>query len=166
MTTIRRARPEDARGIHEAHMSSIQEVCSQDHTKEEIAGWGFRPFREERVIAAIANNYVWVIEQAEKIEGYGELSIIEAEGTSRAHILGLYLRANVTGQGLGKQLLTLMLDEVKARGISEIGLESTITAHAFYKSFGFVDKGPQATAQIGGSTVRCQPMLLFTSTTQ
>lgn len=76
MRKVRRARPEDARGIHEAHMRSIREVCSQDHTEEEIRGWGFRPYREDQRINAIVNQHVWVVENSGKIEGYGHLSLI------------------------------------------------------------------------------------------
>lgn len=71
MAIIRRARLEDARGIHEAHMRSIQQICSKDHSPEEIRAWGGRPFQEVMRRYAISNHHVWVIEENEAICGYG-----------------------------------------------------------------------------------------------
>lgn len=48
---IRRAKIEDARAIHEAHMESIREVCVRDHGHEEIKGWGFREFNDSSLNA-------------------------------------------------------------------------------------------------------------------
>ncbi|MDD4974118.1 MAG: hypothetical protein PHY93_07185 [Bacteriovorax sp.] len=36
---IRKAEPKDAFGIYTAHMKSIQEVCSRDHSSEEVDAW-------------------------------------------------------------------------------------------------------------------------------
>lgn len=155
---IRRAQVEDAKGIHDAHMRSIREVCSKQHTEDEISGWGNRPFNEEQRISAIKNHSVWVVEINDKIEGYSQISFKQKEEQQVAHILGLYLTSRASGLGLGKQLLQLMLEEAKAKNVRQITLESTITAHPFYQKFGFVDSAPQLVAQIGGSSVRCQPM--------
>ena len=53
---IRRALPEDVFGIHEAHMKSIQELCSKDYTEAEIKAWGHRPYNEEHRLFAITNH--------------------------------------------------------------------------------------------------------------
>jgi len=161
MHIIRRARIEDAMGIHDAHMKSIQEVCSKDHTNEEISGWGNRPFNEDQRVSAIENQYVWIVEIKNTIEGYAQILFKEREGVLFAHILGLYLTPNAIGLGIGKQMLQLMIDEAKTKRVRQVTLESTITAHNFYQNFGFVDSAPQVVAQIGGSGVRCQPMKLI-----
>jgi hypothetical protein len=85
---IRRARVDDAKGIHEAHMQSIQTLCSMDHSPEEIKAWGGRPFNEAQRIAAIQNQHVWVVETDSKIEGYGHLRIYEKDGEKLAHVMG------------------------------------------------------------------------------
>lgn len=155
---IRRAKETDARGIHEAHMRSITEVCSKDHSPEEISGWGFRPFNEERRINAIKNDYVWVVENLGNIEGYGHLQIYQRDNTVRAHIHGLYLTATVINQGFGYKLFAEMLNAAKLAGARSIQLESTLTAHAFYQKLGFSDSASVQTVEIGGSKVRCYPM--------
>lgn len=51
-----------------------------------------------------------------------------------------------------------MIAEARNQGVVEINLESTLTAHDFYKRMGFVDSGPQAILELGGSKVRYIPM--------
>lgn len=160
MYSIRRARKDDAKHIHDAHMNSIREVCSKDHTSLEISGWGQRAFNREQREQSIENNFIWVVEFNDLIEGYAEIRFREAEGIVYSKIFGLYLTSRVLGMGFGKKLLELMIDEAKKNNVKMITLESTITAHNFYKKFGFKDSGEQILVQIGGNDVRCFPMSL------
>lgn len=155
---IRRAKKEDALALHNAHMCSIREVCSKDHTPEEISGWGNRPFNEEQRIHAIENQSVWVVEINNLIEGYAAIKFKEIDQEIHAHIFGLYLAPKALGQGIGKELLNLMIAEAKNNNVNRITLESTITAHRFYQKYGFVDYGEELKVNIGGSEVRCRPM--------
>lgn len=160
MALIRRAHPEDAKGIHEAHMRSSQQVCSNDHTSEEIRAWRGRPYCEERRLNAIKNHFVWVVEEQEAIHGFGHFLIEEKNGIKRGHLMGLYLTPEIKGRGLGYEITQLMLREAEQNKLTSILLESTLTAHGFYKRIGFIDLGPQATVEIAGVDVRCFPMEL------
>ncbi len=157
---IRRAQCEDALGIHDAHMRSIQEVCAQHHSQQEIRGWGHRPFNSERWHSAILNDFVWVVDHNGTVEGYGHLRIhlpekFHAVGAS---LLGLYLVPEALGLGFGGRLAALMIQVARKQGASEISLSSTLTAHSFYQKIGFKDVGPQECVVIGESKVRCFPM--------
>lgn len=158
MQTIRRAQPEDALGIHEAHMRSIREVCSKDHSQQEIQGWGNRPYREDQRVNAIMNQFVWVVDNSSKIEGYGHLSITSENGRTRAHVMGLYLVPEANGKGFGVTIAKEMITEARKQNAFEINLESTLTAHSFYKKIGFKDSGELATIELGGSKIRYIPM--------
>ncbi len=160
MQEVRRAKYEDALGIHEAHMRSICELCSKDHSPEEIRGWGNRPFREDQRLNAIKNQFVWVIDNSGKIEGYGHLSLISECGRIRGHIMGLYLVSEVSGNGFGGKVAREMIAEAKRQNAFEINLESTLTAHSFYQKMGFLDSGAMATTELGGSKIRYIPMKL------
>lgn len=157
---IRRALVTDAEAIHIAHMKSIQEICSRDHASEEIKVWGNRPFREEQRISAIKNDLVWVVETGQKIEGYAHLKISTKAEEKVAHIFGLYLTPTVLGKGIGRLIVEIIIEAAKAAGAMEMTLESTITAHSFYASMGFIDSGPQQTIEISGVGIRCFPMRL------
>jgi dipeptidase E len=158
---IRRAAVADAEAIHTAHMKSIQEVCSQDHTPEEIKAWGHRPYNEAQRLSAIKNDAVWVIEDHGVIEGYGHFKLYEKNEIQMAHILGLYLTPKVLGKKLGRTIIDLMLVDAKEKKIKEMTLEATLTAHDFYKKMGFEDSGPQTSVEISGQQIRCYPMKMI-----
>ena len=75
-----------------------------------------------------------------------------------AYIHCLYLTPIVLGKGFGKQLLQIMIQTAKDVGLREILLESSLTAHMFYQSFGWIDIAPLKKVIIGGYPVRCIPM--------
>ena len=155
---IRKARPGDESGIHEAHMRSIREVCVKDHGEDEVRGWGNRPLGN-RWIEPIKDGYVWVIEYHNEIHGMGYIRIYQENGVQMAHIYGLYITLDVIGQGLGQKLMNLMLDAARAENVRTITLVSSLTAHDFYKKNGFKDSGPIKYTDIGGSSVRGYPMI-------
>lgn len=158
MQKVRRAKIEDARGIHEAHMRSVQEICAKDHSNEEIQAWGHRPFNENNRVHAIKNQFVWVVENNSLIEGYGHFGLEKKEDTLVAHIYGLYLAPEAIGNGFGAEIANAMIKEAKFAGAKKIILESTLTAHQFYKHLGFTDSAPQTKISIGGVEIRCFPM--------
>lgn len=158
-SVIREARPGDESGIHEAHMRSIREVCIKDHGEEEIKGWGNRPLGD-RWITPIREGHVWVVEFHGVIHGLAYVRLHEENHEKKAHIFGLYLTPEVLKKGTGSKLVELMLNKAKSAAVKEITLDSTITAHNFYKRFGFRDNGPMKWTEIGGSRVRGYPMIL------
>ncbi len=158
---IRKAKPEDAHGIHLAHMKSIQEVCSKDHTVDEINAWGKRPYKEDQRLNAINKDFVWVVEKDKCIEGFGHLGMYEKDNQKKAYIYGLYLTPDVLGFGLGNEIIKKMIETSASEGVKEITLESTLTAHDFYKSKGFEDSGDQKTVEINGQKIRCFPMRMI-----
>jgi GNAT superfamily N-acetyltransferase len=154
---IRSARSGEEAAIHEAHMRSIREVCVKDHGESEIRGWGNRPLGN-RWVDAIKTGYVWVIESSGNIYGHAYIRIFDENGNKKAHIHGLYLTPEVLGIGLGVKLAHLMLDAAKKNNVSLVTLESTLTAHEFYKKLGFADTGPMNKMEIAGDSVRYYPM--------
>ena len=157
--TIRSARSGEEAAIHEAHMRSIKEVCIRDHGENEIKGWGNRPLGN-RWTDAIKTGHVWVVESNGHIFGQAYIRIFEENGNKRAHIHGLYLTPEVLGKGIGGKLGRLMLETAKNAGVGRVTLESTLTAHEFYKRLGFKDTGPMSKMEIAGHLVRYFPMAL------
>jgi GNAT superfamily N-acetyltransferase len=154
---IRAGRHGDEPGIHESHMRSINEVCIRDHGEEEVRQWGNRPLGD-RWKAAIEEGYVWVAEQDGRIRGSCYIRINVSE--PMAYIHSLYLSPEILHQGIGKKLVDLMIDKAKELKVLAITLESTITAHDFYKRLGFEDAGPMKCVDFGETKVRCFPMIL------
>jgi N-acetylglutamate synthase-like GNAT family acetyltransferase len=137
-------------------MKSIQEVCSKDHSPEEIQAWGHRPYKEDQRHSSITNDLVWVVDDDGIIEGFGHFKIYEKNGMKKGHIFGLYLTRKVLGKKLGKSIADLILAEAKSSDVKEITLEATLTAHDFYQKVGFEDNGPQTSVEISGQKIRSQ----------
>lgn len=157
--SIRLARPGDELAIHEAHMRSIREICVKDHGEEEIRGWGYRPL-EDRWVQAIKDELVWVVELNNKICGFGYIRDCPKDDQIIANIHALYLTPEVVGQGLARKLIEILISKAKSFSASKITLASSLTAHEFYKHFGFQDTGPKQQLNIGGYPVSYFPMEL------
>src|SRR5688500_6247819 len=104
---IRKATMSDREAIHAAHMRSIRGSCVTDHGAEEIKGWGFRELGD-RWIEGIQDGLVWVVEFQGKIHGVASLRFSEDDKSS--HIQSLYLTPEVIGLGLGRQLMSILLE--------------------------------------------------------
>ena len=130
----------------------------ENHSAEEIKGWGHRPYREETRVFAIRHDFVWVVEKDQNIEGYAHFRVEDKPGVKKASVFGFYLTAAVAGHGIGKKIFAEMLAEMKNQQIRFIELESTLTARNFYHRLGFADTGPETKTEINGSLVRCFPM--------
>jgi len=157
---IRRAIPDDALGIHNAHMQSIQHVCSKDYSPQEIAAWGGRQFNKSKWKNAITSDQVWVVIADHTIHGFAHLRLLESEGVPMGYIHGLYLTPSSIGRGLGYTLARHMIEACEDTQVQRLSLHSTITAHRFYQSLGFVDDGPQMTINIAGQPIRSFPMTM------
>lgn len=157
---IRRAYSNDSKSIHEAHMRSIQEICSKDYSKAEINAWGNRPFNESQRHSAIENDCVWIIEIEQVIYGYAHLKFYQKESQQLAHVMGLYLTKEVQGKGYGKKLFEHILTESRNKLVTKISLESTLTAYNFYLKMGFKPEETESTVVINGAQIRCIPMTM------
>ena len=151
---IRKAQIGEDEAIHSAHMRSIREVCVHDHGEEEIKGWGYRECGS-RWTQSIQDGRVWVVEQEQNIEGVANIQIMG----EKAYIHSLYLTPAVLGKGYGRKLMSILLRVALEERVEQIELESSLTAHEFYLSFGFVDRGPRTQSVIGGYPVSCIPMV-------
>ena len=153
---IRLACHEDAINIIKAHRRSIREICSKDYSSDQITAWAGFNFQEEHWHKTMDRDFVWVIsDNQNNIFGFGHLKFQEK---SEAEIAGLYFVPEVTGQGFGKKIFQLMLDQCRNKNVCSIHLTATKTAKAFYENVGFKQLDPQSTLKIGGRDIECFKM--------
>ena len=131
--TIRRAVKSDAAAACEVVRRSIIELCAADHRgdRETLAKWlknktaaHFEDWiASDRSVALVA-------ERAEAIVGVGLMNLSGA-----IHLL--YVSPDARFSGVSKALLAALEEEAAAAGISDIRLESTVTAQRFYANAGY-----------------------------
>ena len=156
---LRKARVEDARAIHEAHMRSIRELCAKDYTPAQIAAWGGRAYNEALRLRSIREHVLWVVESEGEVRGLGEL-VRRKEAPGVGEILCFYFCPEVTGKGLGKALLARLIEDARSLGLSRVELGSTRTALGFYLSQGFSPTGPESTLKVNGEDIPYVPMAI------
>ena len=130
---VRNATPADAEAACEVLRRSITECCGEDHhnepealsvwlqnkTPENIAGW-----------FAACENFPVVAISDEHIVGVGLLS-------ATGELALCYVLPEVRFKGAGKAMLRAMESHAMQTGLTEIHLDSTGTAKAFYLRNGF-----------------------------
>lgn len=84
--------------------------------------------------------YCRVIEAAGEVAGYGIMSC----GAGEAHILNICVRSDLRAGGVGRRLMTSLLDRARELNMQDVFLEvrpSNKTAIKLYESLGFVRVG-------------------------
>lgn len=155
---IRRAEAKDAQEIHNAHMVSINEICSKDHTPEEIRVWGGRSFEQVNRIPAIQNQFYLVVEFNGKIEGFCQAKSFHSEQKNQIHLHGFYITPTILKKRIGHLLMNLVFEYAHSENIFLITLKSTLTSFEFYKKYGFVKTGELTGPIRDGVMIRGYPM--------
>jgi GNAT superfamily N-acetyltransferase len=133
---LRGATPSDAPAICEILRQSIKHLCFPDHqndpealsqwlankTPENVAGWIANPSNMMRVVEASG-----VIIAAGCITKEGEIGLN-------------YVSPDARFCGASKVLMTGLEELAAANGNTLVTLESTATAHQFYRSLGYEDR--------------------------
>jgi putative acetyltransferase len=153
--TIRRALDRDAPGIIHVHNTSIRELCSKDYSAAQIEAWVERSLHPEVWVQRMERDYIWVIEEKNRILGFGHLALMD---NTNAEVMGLYLIAPALGKGLAKELVRNMIRVMKEHELTRLSLLSTITAKTFYESLGFIQYASDTSVEMRGVAIPCLPM--------
>lgn len=148
---IRRAVKSDAAPACEVVRRSIIELCAADHRgdRETLAKW-----LDNKTTAlfedwiASDRSVTLVAERAGSIVGVGLMN-----QSGAIHLL--YVSPDARFSGVSKALLAALEEEAAAAGISEMRLESTITAQRFYADAGYSRNGDATSVHAG---MCCLPM--------
>jgi GNAT superfamily N-acetyltransferase len=134
---IRRAVVADADAACRVLRASITELCAADHhnAPEALAAW-LANKTPENVASWIADpdNIILVAEDDGTLCAVGGLSC-------SGEIALNYVAPAARFAGVSKAMIVALEDEARALGLTEVTLDSTLTAVRFYKAAGFVENG-------------------------
>ena len=135
---VRAAQPEEAAEIAALLRRSITELCAADHRGDPAALAEWLANKTPEAVAA------WIADPAQHLvvaEIDGRLA-----GVAAAHddgtILLNYVSPRQSRRGASTAGLAVLEAWLRAKGVREARLESTATAHDFYRAHGFRDIGP------------------------
>jgi GNAT superfamily N-acetyltransferase len=150
---LRRPTPADAGPLVAMWTRSIRELCRLDHGGRESVLREWCGQKTPAVLAAALADpgMFWVVATRPKDDALLGVGLLGAGGLVHA----VYVHPEFARRGVGSALLSALEREARRRGLSVLSLESTATAHPFYRFRGFEDDGPKV-LRFGG--VAAQPM--------
>lgn len=66
----------------------------------------------------------------------------------RAHLMNVWTDKEYRRRGIAEKLVTMLIEEARARGASEISLDATEAGRPLYRKLGFVESGENMTMVI------------------
>ena len=135
---VRKATADDADAACSAVRRSIAEVCGPDYGHEEkvMTDW---------LANKTPDNFRWWIEAPDAFSLVAVSDSDDVVGFGRISQAGwvqvCYIVPEALYQGYGKALLAAMEQQAAQWGLSAVGLNSTITAKAFYERNGYRQTG-------------------------
>lgn len=131
--------PTDAAAVAAMWRLSIEHLCVRDHHRDPkiLATWTGNKTTDGLAAAFAESGLRWrlAVDDSRQIMGVG---LLGSDGTVRA----VYVHPDHTGRGVGSLLLGTLEDIARAEGLPFLRLESTATAHGFYRRHGFHDVPP------------------------
>src|SRR5690349_13389899 len=87
----------------------------------------------------IANGVALIAEDEGEAVGYGLASVVP-QTPIRGHLYDVYVRPDVRGRGVGRELIAAVAEHLKARGVTHLSLDVALTndsARRLYERLGF-----------------------------
>jgi len=148
MITIRPFAPADAESVVRVHWEAVHETAGADYPPDILNEWSI-PVTPERVQAfratrATSKEITLVAEKNGHVVGFGAFLPATNELTA------IYVLPEAGSQGVGKQLLQELERLARERGLTELHLDSSLTAEPFYRANGYVRESTEEHTRASG----------------
>lgn len=110
---------------------TIHKTCSKDYTKEQLDAWASLDIDYEFWKERLNKTKPYLAFDGECLVGFGELE--------DDYINCFYVRSDYQGFGVGKTLLSFLIQKARDSGIEKLRVDASITAKIFFKKFGFIE---------------------------
>jgi N-acetylglutamate synthase-like GNAT family acetyltransferase len=121
----------DTKQIVKLFYDTVHEVNIRDYTKAQVDAWAPADIDIESWTKSLSSKFTFVAEEGETIAGFGQL-----EGNG--HIDCFYCHKDFQRQGIGRIILEQIDAKARNSGIKKLFTEASITAKAFFESYGFM----------------------------
>ncbi|WP_028108335.1 GNAT family N-acetyltransferase [Ferrimonas futtsuensis] len=148
MTSIRKARLQDAEAVWQLRIDAINGLCRGHYSDAAMDRWTegqcTQAFAEE------VDTAFYLLELAGQPVACG--AVIEGQ------VEGLFVSPQYGGLGLGKRMLKHLEAAARQQGLTKLTLESTLNAAPFYRSQGYQGERIAHYQSPRGFTLDCIPM--------
>jgi GNAT superfamily N-acetyltransferase len=151
------ARPEDAGHMLRIQLIAVRAVPEGFYDASTLEAWAgsITAHHAERLAERIRlgiEKALLAVSQDGSVIGFG--SIVPASSRLRT----LYIDPDAKGQGAGTAILKALIESAKAHGLTQLALESSLNAIAFYGHHGFSVECEADYVLPSGMSMRCVHM--------
>jgi putative acetyltransferase len=141
----------DTKKISQTHRASIQKLCKNHYSAENIEKWTsiLVPKIYEN---AIKEKILIVAEEKNIVLGFGILDINNSE------LCAIYVDPEQTRKGIAKKLLFKLESIALEKNVNRLSLCSTINALGFYKHHDYIEDGKTFHQLPNGTKLECVKM--------
>lgn len=155
--SIEPAKPDDAQALLEIHAAAVHQTAAPYYSQEILNNWSWLPITGDR-IERIRQRWiespdrrVVVARHSGQVVGFG---FIHREG----EVQSLYVHPNYGRRGIGASILATLEQEAIALGLTDLRLNASLNAEAFYRKQGFEVIEPRVYQLASGKEVACIKM--------
>ena len=130
MLTIRKFKSSDVPVLRDLFFNTVRNVNVKDYSGEQVKAWATETYNFEEWSKGYHSINPFVAEIDGEIVGYADLQ-------ENGFIDHFYCHWKYQRKGIGKALMNKIIEEAKAKNIERIFSHVSITAKAFFESFGF-----------------------------
>lgn len=127
---IRHAKQADLPEMKKLFVETIETVCRNDYSPEQIAAWTSSIENTKRWTDKLMRQYFLIAETGNKIVGYTSLE-------NHDYLDFLYVHKDYQRQGIANTLFTEIEAEAIKRGATRLTSDVSLTARAFFEHKGF-----------------------------
>jgi len=134
MIIVREMRADESRRFLEIHHDAVRALASKDYPPAVLDAWAPLPITDAAVERFLTNrdNEIRLIAELDG-EAVGIGAIVVAKGELRA----CYVAGRAARQGVGSAIVAAIERIAIAHGLTELHLESSLTAELFYARAGY-----------------------------
>lgn len=150
----RRANPQDAEAIAEAHLDSIRSIGPTFYPGDVVEAWGSGLLPDLYVKAMEGGEAFFIatgdLDGKSIVLGFSTHRIDDDQDGASVYVIGRAVR-----QGIGTALLRLAEEHARAHGAKTIHIQASLAGVEFYKANGFQELGRGEAQLMSGRSMPC-----------
>lgn len=148
--TIRKATADDAAAAWAIRNAAIRHACRGFYADDLLEKWTAGEMTDQFVEFVVQQFYVATVNGV--VAGTGFVNLLDGR------LDALFVRPDMMGKGIGKRIVAFCEEMGRSAGLTELKLDSTLNAAAFYRRRGFVGDVVGVYRSPRGISLDCIPM--------
>lgn len=128
--SVRRFQRGDEPDLFNVFYSAVHLAASRDYTPEQVEAWAPADLDQDLWAQKMLDIQPFVVEMDGKVVGYAD---VQPSG----YIDHFFVSGDHQGQGIGRLLMSTLLEEAITLGLAELTSDVSRTAQPFFGKFGF-----------------------------